>query len=172
MGGFSALAEGMQLHYGFSVPFIAMWFERSFLRRLPRIALTCWGWLDRELCSSAVHVLALTSLTRRRFFVARSRIAAVVGIPIGRVQLVDTSAQAQLDDAVQIFEDVQVVLLTLDPALERAALVAFLHTAAVADLDELLDRAYLHLDRSEPMLTALPEAFGQLTVRCRSNSIG
>ena len=38
-------------------------------------------------------------------FVARSRIAAVVGIPIGRAQLVDTSAKAQLDDAVQLFED-------------------------------------------------------------------
>ena len=83
---------------------VALWFDG------PRAVLISGALVDVDL-ADAPTVLA-----------ARGRIAAAVGIPIGRVQLVDTSAHTQLDDAVRILDDVQVVLLILDVVLERAAL--------------------------------------------------
>ena len=101
--------------------------------------------------------------------IARGRIAVAVGVPIGRVRLLVSSAQTQFDDADLIVDDVQVVLLTLDPELERAALMELLHAAGVADLDGLMELHTIAIHEPLPMLTALPEVVG--CALCRSKTI-
>ena len=92
---------------------------------------------------------------------ARARIAAAQGVPLGRVRLLSKTTYAPLGDDQAIQDDMNVVLLTMDPEAERFAEAQLLRAAGAVNVEALT--ALQTLDLEGKQLTALPESFGQLT---------
>ena len=92
---------------------------------------------------------------------ARTRIAAAQGVPLGRVRLLSKTTYAPLGDDQAIQDDMNVVLLTMDPEAERFAEAQLLRAAGAVNVEALT--ALQTLDLEGKQLTALPESFGQLT---------
>ena len=92
---------------------------------------------------------------------ARQRIARTCGVADGRIRLMDPIGHGILEDHALLGVEVVVMVLSLDPEVERAAVASLLQACNAEDMDSLSQLR--ELDISESNLTDLPESFSQLT---------